>query len=351
MKKCLILGILALFASGALFAKEYVMKPHEIEKTAEAVPKKLAFPQTKKVRNILVYSKTEGYRHSEGIAAFNAAMEAMEKNFKGAWKVKFSEDPTDFEAANLKKFDCVILNNTTGRFFSEPKEVKDTLSDEEKRAVEERNKKYLPILLEYVENGGGLVGVHAACDAQGDGNQQIQKDFVEMMGARFAGHPWGAGEKAETIIVEDPTHILLRGLWKDKEFQVQDEIYTFIEERGYSRDKQRVLMSIDYYRSPLNDGKDAMTKTSRKTKDFGLAWVKLSGKGRVFYGAFGHRSDIFYRNPDLCEFYMRGIQFACGDIRVADPTRRGPVAPNQVDVRPLGADKNPMLKEPNPAKK
>ena len=60
-----------------------------------------------------------------------------------------------------------------------------------------------------------------------------------------------------------------------------------------------------------------MLETQRKTKDFGLSWVKTYGKGRIFYGAFGHRLDVYWRNPKLCEMYMRGLQFASGYSRAA----------------------------------
>lgn len=36
------------------------------------------------------------------------------------------------------------------------------------------------------------------------------------------------------------------------------------------------------------------------------------GKGRVFYCAFGHRTEIWW-NPTILRFYLDGIQFAVGD--------------------------------------
>ncbi|MBO6102928.1 MAG: ThuA domain-containing protein, partial [Opitutales bacterium] len=126
---------------------------------------------------------------------------------------------------------------------------------------------------------------------------------------------------------------IVKGLWNgEKTFKLQDEIYTFIEAFGYSRDKQRILISIDYFNSPLNDGGDPMTRTNRKSKDFGLVWVKQFGKGRIFYGAFGHRKDVYYRNPDVCEMYVRGLSFASGDLKLK---------PNE--LKPLGEKMNPLL--------
>jgi hypothetical protein len=53
----------------------------------------------------------------------------------------------------------------------------------------------------------------------------------------------------------------------------------------------------------------------RKDNDFALAWVKQHGKGRVFYCAFGHRTEIWW-NPKILQFYLCGIQFATGDFSV-----------------------------------
>ena len=308
---------LAAFAFSSAFANAVVsdytnprdrkFSPEEIQKTKDAAPKKL-LRKPAKTRNILVFSKTEGYRHCDGIPAFKELLKAMGENFKGSWKLTFTEDPAMFEPETLKKFDCVILNNPTGRFFSEEKKAREQMSEDERKANEDLNKRCLENLLQYVENGGGIMGMHAACDAQGGSK------YVEMMGGLFAGHPWGAGNAPVTVLVEDPNNILLRGLWKDKEFQIRDEIYTF-QDKSFSRDAQRVLMSLDLERSPVDGGVDPMTRTGRKSKDFGLAWVKTYGKGRIFYGAFGHRHDVYFLNPELCEFYCRGIQYATGDIK------------------------------------
>ncbi|MDP7288301.1 MAG: ThuA domain-containing protein, partial [Phycisphaerae bacterium] len=54
--------------------------------------------------------------------------------------------------------------------------------------------------------------------------------------------------------------------------------------------------------------------------DFALAWVKSFGKGRIFYTALGHRMEIYW-NPMMLKFYLDGIQFACGDLKVPTAPR------------------------------
>ena len=329
MKKSFIMALGALFA-GAAFAQHYerpdvVLTAEQVKMTADAAPKKLHV-KPKKIRNFLVWSRTEGYRHTEGIPAFNELMKVLVARSDGMWKVKFSEDVKDFELENLKKYDCVIINNCTGRFFESYRDEREKMSGAEKNADTAANIKYRDNLIKYVEEGGGIMGMHAACDAMDckDNSNPGEKfpAYPVMMGGRFAGHPWGAGNSAVTVLVEDPSHPTLLGLWENNEFKIQDEIYTFIEEYGYDRDKQRILLSLDFDRSPKDGGRDPMLETQRKNKDFGLSWVKKFGKGRIFYGAFGHRLDVYWRNPKICEMYMRGLQYASGDLP-ADATPLG----------------------------
>ena len=329
MKKLSVIAVVALLASALNAAvivdfvnkRDRVFKPEEIAKTEEIAPKKL-LRKPAKTRNILVFTRTAGYRHCDGIPAFNELLKAMDKNFKGSWNLTFTEDIEMFKPEVLKKFDCIILNNPTGPFFGADEKARKEMTKEERDENNRFNNSYLQHLLDYVENGGGVMGLHAACDANGGTR------YVEMMGGLFAGHPWNADNPDVTVIIEEPNSALLRNVWKGKEFKIQDEIYTFRDE-SFDRGLQRVLMSLDYDRSPLKDPSvDAMTKTSRKSKDFGLAWVKTFGKGRIFYGAFGHRHDVYMRNPELAEFYCRGIQFACGDLKV-ETAPRGELKPSK----------------------
>ena len=348
-----------------------VMTEEEIAKTMEATPD-VPVRSIKKPRHFLVWDRTEGFRHTEGIPALRTFLECLEKKSKGKLVMHFTDDRNEFATMeSLKKYDCVIINNCTGRFFEsyrgdregfkgdEFRSATAGMTPEQKREDEKMNYICRDNLIRFVAEGGGIMGAHAACDAMDckdnkhkfeekstdiieifkkhgawdDGrNEEKFPAYAVMMGGRFAGHPWGAGNKEETFIIEDPKHPIIKGIWEGTTFKLQDEIYTFREEYGYDRNKQRVLLSIDYDNSPLNNGQDPMKHTSRKTKDFGLVWVKQFEKGRVFYGAFGHRKDVYYRNPQVCEMYMRGLLFAAGDLKL-----------KKNELTPLGDKKNPYF--------
>ena len=153
------------------------------EKIAEGVPKSAPAKPTKP-RKVLVFSKTAGFRHGS-IPTGVEAMKQMGKS-TGAFEVTATEDDSYFEPETLNKFDAVLFLNTTGEVFK---------SKEAGR--EDRLKKSL---VDFVKSGKGLIGTHSATDTY-----KNWKDFNDMMGGAFAGHPW------HTIIIGkklEPNHPL-----------------------------------------------------------------------------------------------------------------------------------------------
>src|SRR5215213_106630 len=93
---------------------------------------------------VLVFSKTAGFRHGSietGVARVKQLGTA--NNFA----VDATEDATAFGAANLRRFDAVIFLSTTG----------DVLDNTQQSAFEN-----------YIADGGGVVGIHAAADTEYD---------------------------------------------------------------------------------------------------------------------------------------------------------------------------------------
>jgi type 1 glutamine amidotransferase len=107
------------------------------------------------------------------------------------------------------------------------------------------------------------------------------------------------------VKLDEPNHPLLAA-FGGKGFRLSEEIFQFRE--PYSREKLRVLLSLD-----TNTTNMTVPWIHRKDNDFALAWVRAYGKGRVFYCAFGHRTEIWW-NPTILKFYLDAIQFATGDL-------------------------------------
>ena len=123
------------------------------------------------------------------------------------------------------------------------------------------------------------------------------------MGGWFSGHPWN---ELVTVRNDDPANPI-NAVFGGKGFQIADEIYTVNKADIYSREKQRVLLSLDPADPKTEKGK-------RPDKDYAVSWIKSCGKGRVFYCSLGHRGEIF-STPVVLAHYLAGMQWAMGDLQ------------------------------------
>lgn len=264
----------------------------EVKKVKEAIPDK-APAAPKKARKVLLYSHCGGFVHGGAIEAAKVAFPAMGAK-TGAFEVVTSDDLANFEPEKLKKFDAIILSNTTGELLMAKAEPEAAGRGEKLRAS----------LMDWIVSGKGVMGIHAATDCS-----YGWKEYGNMMGGYFTGHPWN---QVVAIKNDDPAHPV-NAAFEGQGFKIKDEIYQF--NRGiYSRDRQRVLLSLD-----IGEGKTP-DKGKRVDKDYGISWIKTHGKGRVFYCALGHDQTIFME-AKILKHYLAGLQFALGDIE-ADATPR-----------------------------
>jgi uncharacterized protein len=158
-------------------------------------------------------------------------------------------------------------------------------------------------LLKFVhDDGKGFVAAHVALTAL-----ESWPEFGEMLGGQFQDHPYGS--VAGVVINEDPTFPATRHLAPS--FNLTDEFY---QVKNFSRDKSRVLLRLDTSKLPPND------RLLNKSGDFPLAWAKMYGKGRVFYGSFAHDAKT-WDNPDVYHIYFEAIRWALG-LTDGDPTPR-----------------------------
>jgi type 1 glutamine amidotransferase len=267
------------------------LTPEEREKITAAIPRKAA-ATSKASRRLLVYDANIGYGGANGghrsIPAANMAIELFAKA-TGAYEAVFSNDLENFKYDRLRKFDAVFLNNTVGQIFVDP-EIRAGLS-------------------RFVREGGGLAGYHGTSHASMD-----WPEFGEMLGAVEGSHR--EPTEMATVKIDDPTSPLVAS-FGGKAFVHQDEFYRFVEP-PLSRDKVRVLMSIDIEKTDLNQGRGCGRPCVRPDSDYALSWIHTYGKGRVFFTALGH-TPAFFTEANLSDFFFRGIQFVLGDLE-ADTT-------------------------------
>ena len=281
------LSCFSVFSSGELAAQ---VKPDVVKKIEAALPKS-APAKAKKARKVLIFSKTNGFRH--GSIATGAKSLAMLGEKTGAYTAVHSEDDSMFEADKLKEFDAVIMLNTTGELFRPRRLPKDAA---QKKAALEREERLKKNLVDFVKSGKGLAGTHSGTDTY-----KNWKDYNDMMGGAFAGHPWHSLVPIKNL---EPGHVVNK-CFEGKGFSVKDEIYQFRLNTALATDR-RMLLSLDGSKMNLkrNDGRKEF---------YPISWVSTYGKGRTFYCSLGHRNEIYY-NPVVLQHYLAGFQYALGDL-------------------------------------
>jgi type 1 glutamine amidotransferase/sugar phosphate isomerase/epimerase len=248
-------------------------------------------------RRLLIFTLNVGYPGHRSIAHASLALTLMGRK-TGAFETVVSDDPAVFRPESLRRFDAVFFNNNVGNPFTDAA-LRQSLAD-------------------FVYGGGGLMGVHGTTVAftRWPGAVEDWPEFGRMIGGRGARHR----ENTEPIVVkvDDPTHPLVAA-FGGKDFEYCDEFFRVKD--PYSRDRLRVLLSIDTQRTNLERGKYA-GHPERADKDYALAWVREYGRGRVFYSTIAHSPKVFW-DPRMLQFYLDAAQYALGDLRApATPSKK-----------------------------
>jgi type 1 glutamine amidotransferase len=218
-------------------------------------------PSRSALQRVLVFSKTAGYRHDSIPSAIQLIRELGKED---GYAVDATEDATTFTKRDLGRYQVVAFALTTG-------DVLDTTQES--------------ALREFIESGGGYVGIHAAADTEYDWPW-----YGDLVGAWFLSHP--AIQEA-TVHVEDRRHPITSFL--PATLVRKDEWYDY---RTNPRSKAHVLMSLD-----TNTYRDA-----KMTGDHPITWCHSVGKGRSFYTGFGHTKET-YAEPMFREMLRRAIQW------------------------------------------
>jgi type 1 glutamine amidotransferase len=146
-------------------------------------------------------------------------------------------------------------------------------------------------LLAFVRDGHGFVAAHVGLTAL-----ETWPEFGELIGARFDQHPIvGPG----TVVNEDPEFPATKHF--PAVFPFDDEFY---QPGGLKRDQVDVLLRLDLSKVPPNPA-------LHLNGDYPLAWAKMYGKGRVFFGSFSHSSETWDLRS-VQQMYFEAIRWALG---------------------------------------
>ena len=257
------------------------------ESEPPALPAEIARPA------ILVFSKTNGFRHEEAIPAANALFAKFARE-KG-WGHFQTENGATFSPEILARFDAVVFNNVSGDVFTP-----------DQRAA----------LKGFVENGGGFLGVHGA---GGDFAYDWKWYVDDLIGAQFIGHTMNPQFPRATLRIEAKDHPVMAGL--PEAWEREEEWYSFEASprgKGFT-----ILASVDEstYSTEGMWGQDLAMG-----KDHPVIWAHCQGKGRALYSALGHRAAAYaepeYRKLLLAatDWVLREAGDACNDSAINSAT-------------------------------
>jgi uncharacterized repeat protein (TIGR03806 family) len=220
--------------------------------------------------NVLVFSKTSGFRHSS-IEAGNAMVQDIADTY--GFDITFSEDSSLFTTANLAQYSTIVFMNTTGDIFNTSQET---------------------AFRSYIENGGGFVGLHSAADTEHDWTWYTD---TLLGGAEFIHH--GDGIPQARVEIEQPGDVLVNHI--GSEWTIGDEWY-FWRDNPRNVGNIEVLANLD--RSSYN--------SNYPVEDHPVIFKNTVSAGRAFYTAMGH-VDANFSDPKMIEMIRKAIEWTSAD--------------------------------------
>lgn len=216
--------------------------------------------------SVLLFTKTEGWRHASIESGAMAVKKLGEEN---GFSVTWTEDSYSFSEENLANYDAVVFLNTT----------LDVLNDEQQDVFEN-----------YIQSGGGFVGMHAAADTEYDWPW-----YGDLVGGWFNSHPSNPNVRDATVLLVDGDHPATDHL--PAEWNRADEWYNY----KYFNEDTNTLLELD---TNSYEG-------SEHPGDHPIAWYHEYDGGRAFYTGLGHTSESFSEEAYL-QHILGGIQYAMG---------------------------------------
>lgn len=216
--------------------------------------------------SVLVFSKTEQFRH-ESIEAGQIAI--MELGKKHGFRVDTTENAEMFQEDILKDYNVVIFLNTTGNILNEAQQL-------------EFNR--------FIQAGGGFVGIHAAADTEYDWPW-----YGRLVGAYFSSHPNDPNVFGAGIDRIDKTHISTKHL--PDRWETTDEWYNYKDIQSHIN----VLLNLD----------ESTYEGGTNGENHPIAWYHEFDGGRSWYTGKGHTPETF-SSPDFLKHLLGGINYAAG---------------------------------------
>ena len=216
--------------------------------------------------SILVFSKTLGWRHNEGIAGADQFF--VELSRERGYGIFTTVNAAVFNPDDLARFDLIVFNNTTG----------DALSPEQEQVFQA-----------WLEDGGAWIGLHGS----GDNTHEDWEWYSQVLiGPTFVGHPLTPHfneVRVETLNAEHPIMARAPQVWR------HDEEWYFFDSRpgDYGLLPLAGIHEPDFQPQGADVDNLANWAMGDTPAEHPVMWVGCPGTGRAFYSALGH-SDLAY---------------------------------------------------------
>lgn len=235
--------------------------------------------------HVLVYTKNgKGYVH-DNIPSAVACIQRLGKQY--GFGVDVSDNPADFNDANLKKYNTLVFTSTNNEVFN---------TDAQKIA-----------LMRYIQAGGGFVGIHSVT-----GTERSWPWFIRMVGGTFVRH--ARHQEFQEIII-DSSNVSTSFL--PRHWKVSDECY-------YIKDINPDLHVLTVH--DLSTVEDKQKPTTYGNV-FPSTWCHTFDGGREWYTALGHDGKT-YSDPVFEKFIMGGIKWVIGANKPLDYSKADAQSPD-----------------------
>ncbi len=237
----------------------------------------------------LFLSKSQAFQH-EVIAEKDGQDSLVETVLRGLLAEKgialtATKDAGTINAENLKAYQLVI-------FYTQGDLTQSGLDKHPPMGADG-----VPALTEWIEAGGGFIGLHCAVDTFCSKPGEAPTPYTNLIGAAFRGH---GRQFVGTVRPADPKHPTMVSL--PEAFAIMDEWYMC---RQMNTEAIHVLALLDA-------GEERSKQKMYDIPPYPIVWCRELGEGRIYYNAMGHRPDV-WENETFLSVVTDAVLWAAGE--------------------------------------
>lgn len=222
---------------------------------------------TEKSQKVLVFSKTEGFRHESIPDGIKMIKDLGTTN---GFEVDATEDSSIFKEKKLEDYKVVVFLNTTG----------DVLDDEQQQDFRR-----------FIQAGGSFLGIHAAADTEYDWPW-----YGKLVGGYFNGHPNDPNVRDAVVHKTDEVHISTDHL--PENWNRTDEWY------NYKSLNPNITSVLNLDESSYEGGTNGAVHP--------IAWYHEFDGGRAYYSGGGHTKES-YTEENFVTHIAKALEWLRGD--------------------------------------